>query len=158
MPSLRLAGALTLTCALAACADQGPPRELAGLWSAGPAACAADIGVRFEPGEVALRYAPEQSQTLMESPRYALERRGARLRVRISYRLPGAGGDVARGARGVMVLERDNDGWLKVDSHLLEDTRTGAARVRLQDDPVARAFRLRQCGPNAWIEGLRGMT
>ncbi|MGE0828489.1 MAG: hypothetical protein AB7O04_03960 [Hyphomonadaceae bacterium] len=136
---------------LAACGSE-PPQELAGLWGAGPANCEAGIGVRFASNSISAHF-DGASQTLLDRPIYDVERRGARVRVRVTYELPG--GD-AVGSKGVLVLERGEDGWLRTMTHRLENIRTGSAHIRLNDDPVARAFRLRKCGPDAWIEGLRG--
>ncbi|MGE0045385.1 MAG: hypothetical protein AB7J28_08065 [Hyphomonadaceae bacterium] len=141
--------------ALVACAGESPPRELQGLWGQGPAACDAGIGVTFAAGAVQAHYA-DDTQTLLDQPRYALERRGERVRVEISYRLPRPPGAGHVSARGELLLERGADGWLHTVSHRITDARTGAARVSLGADPVSATFRLRRCGPDAWIAGLRG--
>ena len=148
--------ASTATMALSGCGDGGPPSELSGLWSAGPAACDARIGVKFEPGAVAALY-DKGAEPLLKDASYEIERRGAHVRVRIVYDLPTpAGGARSPGARGILVVERGGDGWLNAVSHRLEDKRTGSARLAIGEDPVASAFHLRKCGPGAWIEGLRG--
>ena len=145
-----------LSCALilAGCGE-GPPQELNGLWSAGPAACAAGMGVRFEPDAITAIYR-NQRETLFEQPRYEVEERGAAFRVRIVYDLPRlAGGAQSAGAHGVLVLARDSDGVLAPTSHTLVDTITGSVRMRIADDP-ARALTLRPCGDHPWTEPLRG--
>jgi hypothetical protein len=156
---MRSGAAFVLTVGLACssgCARSGPPEELAGLWSAGPAACEAGIGVRFETSAVAAIY-ENGGETLLKAPDYDVERRGARVRVRVVYQLPAAaGGARSPGARGVLIVERGGDGWLNAVTHRLEDTRTGSARIAIGSDPVAAAFHLRKCGAGAWIEGLRG--
>lgn len=158
MKCVRLAAMMTLTGAAAGCLDSPPPPELQGLWSGGPAACAAQMGVRFLSDEVTAAFDDGRTQALLHDPEYAVERRGARLRVRISYALPAPDDAPELAARGALTLERDSDGWLNVADHRLQDARTGAVRLILNDDPAARAFRLRRCGPDAWIEGLRGTT
>jgi hypothetical protein len=141
---------------LGGCSRGGPPEELAGLWSSGPAGCEAGIGVQFEPGAVAAHYVAGR-EPLLKGTAYEIERRGARVRVRIAYDLPTSPGGVrSPGARGVLVVERGDDGWLNAVAHRLEDSRTGSARINIGPDPIASAFHLRKCGPGAWIEGLRG--
>jgi len=138
---------------LSGCAESGPPKELHGLWASGPAACDAGLGVRFG-GRAVSAHLDGAEQVLLDAPEYELQRRGARVRVKIEYDPPG--GRAATPVRGVLVLERGDDGWLTTVSHRLEDLRTGSAQIRIKGDAMAGLFRLRQCGPNAWIEGLRG--
>ena len=62
---------------------------------------------------------------------------GEPLRVRIEYALPRrTGAPHVAGAHGVLVLAFGADGALHAESHTLMDGRTGAARVRLEDDPA----------------------
>ncbi|MBI1185744.1 MAG: hypothetical protein GC206_00115 [Alphaproteobacteria bacterium] len=144
---------MTAGAALLAGCGAGAPKELNGLWASGPAACEAGLGVRFSDGAVSA-HVDGAEQVLLEAPRYDLERRGTRVRVRIDYAPPG--GRRASPVRGVLVLERGDDGWLNAVTHRLEDSRTGGVQMRLRDDAMARIFRLRPCGEDAWIEGLRG--
>lgn len=146
---------LAATAALSGCLGGGPPEELAGLWAAGPAACDAGLGVRFERAAVSAHF-DEETQVLLDRPDYEIERRGERVRVRISYQLPKPEEGARPSVRGVLILERGEDGWLHTRAHRFEDPRTGSAHVRIAGDPAAQIFRLRKCGPDAWIEGLRG--
>src|SRR5262245_22568602 len=103
-----------LALALAGCGSAGPPSELSGLWSAGPAACAAGMGVRFDGDAIEAIYDSNQRQTLFEHPRYQLEASGKEFRVRITYALPvQPGGASSAGAYGVLVLTRDGEGVLR---------------------------------------------
>lgn len=146
-------GAAIVSAAMLAGCGGGAPKELDGLWAGGPAACEAGLGVRFRDDAVSAHLEGAE-EVLLEAPRYALQRPGARVRVRIDYAPPG--GRQASPVRGVLVLERGEDGWLSAVAHRLEDARTGSALVRLRGDAMARIFRLRRCGADAWIEGLRG--
>jgi len=142
--------------ALAGCAaaTAAPPAELDGLWSAGPAACAAGVGVRFR-GEVIEAVYEDESEVLFERPRYEVEHTGEAFRVRIVYDLPEGVGGPRRG-RGLLVLARQpNDGIAPV-THTLLDGRTGAARVRIADDPAIGLLTLEPCGAHPWREQLRG--
>ena len=133
-----------------------PPAELAGLWSAGPAACAAGVGVRFEADEIQVVY-EEETQTLFEHPRYNLESGGETFRVRISYGLPRVtGGARVGGGRGVLVRARQPSGGLAPVMHSIMDGRTGSARMRIADDPAVQALTLAPCGAHPWREDLRG--
>jgi hypothetical protein len=155
MKRLRAFAAL-LCLVLAGCAGARPPEELSGLWSAGPAACAAGVGVRFR-GEAIQAIYDRQVETLFDQPRYQVEDRGDRFRVRITYALPRiAGGVRAAGARGVIILSRQPNGGLAPARHALIDTRTGTTRLRIADDPVSTLMTLEPCGPHPWREGLRG--
>lgn len=144
--------------ALGSCGSDGPPAELSGLWSAGPAACAAGMGVRFEGDKIDAVYDGER-ETLFERPRYRVEARGEQFRVRVLYDLPHqAGGVESAGAYGVLVLARDKDGWLRSASHNLIDARTGTARLRIAGDPTL-SFALQPCGgTHPWREILRGRS
>jgi len=134
-----------------------PPLELDGLWSAGPAACSEDVGVRFTAEAIVAAY-QDQEETLFAAPRYAVLD-GDPFRVRIEYRLPRAGGRGVAGARGVLVLAQAEDGALSAESHALLDGRTGAARLRLRDDPATKLLALEPCGPRRGRGvGLRGLT
>lgn len=146
-----------IAAALGGCARAEPPVELSGLWSAGPAACAAGVGVRFEADGIAAIY-DDQRETLFESPRYRLEGAGESFRVRIRYELPRRpGGAHAAGGYGVLVLERGAGGMLHPASHNLVDGLTGSARLRIENDPALDALSLRPCGDaHPWIEALRG--
>lgn len=139
-----------------AAAKAGPPAELNSLWSAGPAACAAGVGVRFRSDAIEAVY-DDEVETLFERPRYHLEHVGEAFRVRIVYDLPRAiGGPAATGAHGVLVLARQpNDGIAPI-AHALLDGRTGAARVRIADDPAVALLTLEPCGAHPWREQLRG--
>jgi hypothetical protein len=142
--------------ALAGCAAASPPPELEGLWSAGPAACNAGVGVRFRADAIEAVY-DREVETLFAHPRYAVEPGGDVFRVRIVYdlpRLPNGGG--ARGAHGVLVLAQQPDGSLAAERHALVDARTGAARMRLVNDPAANLLSLEPCGAHPWREELRG--
>lgn len=155
MKRLRLLTAL-LCLALAGCAGARPPEELAGLWSAGSAACTAGVGVRFRGDAIQAVY-DRQVETLFAEPRYEVEDRGEHFRVRITYDLPSiAGGVRAAGARGELVLARQPNGGLAPAAHALIDTRTGTTRLRIAGDPVATLMTLEPCGPHPWREGLRG--
>jgi hypothetical protein len=148
--------ALSLVLAVASCAGSEPPAELSGLWSAGPAACEAGVGVRFERDAIEVVYA-RQTETLFDNPRYEIERGGDNFRIRITYDLPRvAGGARTVGAHGVVVLMRTNDGRIAPEMHNLVDGRTGAARTRIVDDPAVTALSLQPCGAHPWREGLRG--
>jgi len=155
---MQRAMALISLCFLgSACAGPAdPPAELAGLWSAGPAACAAGVGVRFEADEIQVVY-EEETQTLFEHPRYNLESGGETFRVRITYALPRVtGGARVAGARGVLVLARQPSGGLAPVMHSIMDGRTGSARMRIADDPAVQALTLAPCGAHPWREDLRG--
>lgn len=157
MARLRLPFALAWLVTLAACSGAArPPDELGGLWSAGQAACAAGVGLRFTPHAIEAVY-QDQHETLFARPRYAVEAHGAAFRVRISYQLPQRpGGARSVGARGEVVLARQGAGIAAV-SHNLHDGLTGAARVRLANDPAETLFRLRPCGSgHPWRSDLRG--
>ena len=152
-----LTGALGVAALAASCAAP-PPAELSGLWSAGPAACAAGVGVRFGDDAIAAIYDHDR-QTLFEHPRYYDESRHGVLRVRIEYSLPQQpGGAVSAGAEGVLELGRASDGGLEVLSHNLLDHRTGTAQVRIVGDPAADVLRLVPCdgAHPVIIEQLRG--
>jgi hypothetical protein len=151
----KLYAALAAAGALAGCGS-GPPRELSGLWSAGPAACAAHVGVRFGQDAITAVY-DKQREALFEHPRYDVEERGEAFRVRIVYALPQqAGGAVSAGAHGVLLVVRDPDGGLRAVSHTLVDPRTGSVRMRIADDPALEALALKPCGPVHRGAGLRG--
>jgi len=140
-----------------ACAARShPPSELSGLWSAGPAACAAGIGVRFENDAIEVVY-EDATETLFDQPDYRLESGGETFRVRITYELPRvAGGARVAGAHGVLVLGRQPNGGLAPLMHTIVDARTGSARVRMGDDPAVQALTLSPCGAHPWREDLRG--
>lgn len=151
-----LIAALGLSLAVANCTEFGPPAELSGLWSAGPAACAAGVGVHFGPKAIEVVY-DGQSETLFERPRYRREGGGDTLRIRIVYDLPHPpGGARVLGARGVLVLARQADGGIAPEAHNLIDGRTGAARLRISDDPAVALLTLAPCGAHPWREDLRG--
>ncbi|MEZ5994895.1 MAG: hypothetical protein R3C25_04015 [Hyphomonadaceae bacterium] len=148
--------ALVLALACANCSPATPPAELSGLWGAGAAACAAGVGVRFQADTIEVVYGGARSQTLFDHPRYQ-QLAGENFRVRITYQLPEvAGGARVAGAHGVLVLARQPGGGVAPESHSLIDPRTGAARIRLLDDPAVRALTLSPCGDHPWREELRG--
>jgi hypothetical protein len=158
MRRVRPLPALACGLALAACGSAAaPPRELSGLWSAGPAACEAGVGVRFGGDSIAAVYDDER-QTLFKHPHYTVESDSdEQFQVRISYELPHrAGGARSTGAEGILVLERSADGGIEVASHNLLDARTGTARVRIVNDPAVNVLRLQPCGDHAWRMALRG--
>lgn len=138
---------------LAGCGE--PPQELAGVWSAGPAACAAGMGLEFGKRSIDAVYAGER-QILFQNPRYAVEHGPDALRIVVRYDAPPAGGE--KRVRGEVVLERGADGWLKPLSRRLEDPRTGTVRIRIGDDPLTTALAVRRCGPDSFIPGLRGRS
>lgn len=149
--------ALMTALACAGCARSSPPAELAGLWSSGPAACAAGVGVRFGADAINVVY-DEQSETLFQRPRYEVFGQGEPFRVRITYDLPRVtGGAAVAGARGVIVLAERPDGAIAPTAHSLIDARTGAGRVRFVHDAAMQALTLRPCEGAAWPEEtLRG--
>lgn len=155
----RATALLSLLCLASACAQPShPPAELAGLWSAGPAACAAGVGVRFEPDAIEVVY-EDETQTLFDHPRYKLEGSGETFRVRITYQLPRVtGGARVVGAHGVLVLARRANGVIAPVMHTISDARTGSARMRIGDDPTMQAMTLTPCGEHPWREDLRGRT
>lgn len=139
------------------CAKAAPPPELDGLWSAGQAACDAGVGIRFTP-EAILAVYEDEAEVLFAAPHYELQQGGAAFRVRISYALPRpVGGAAVNGAHGVLVLEREG-GRLQATAHNLIDQRTGAARLRIEDDPAMMTMSLTPCGRHVWRDDLRGMT
>jgi len=145
-----------LALALTGCSGGGPPAELSGLWSAGPAACAAGVGVQFGAGAIAAIY-DRHRETLFDQPTYQVESQSGDFRVRILYPLPTQpGGARSAGAHGELMLVRDADGGLRPSSHTLVDPRTGSVRMRIVDDPAMSALTLRPCGRHHGSEGLRG--
>lgn len=144
--ALLLCGLIGLT---AGC-DAGPPRALHGLWSAGPAACAAGVGLEFGEDAIAAVYGSER-ETLFVRPRYSESHVGGAMQVAIDYELPQGGG-----MEGRLVLRRGDDGWLRPVSHLMRNKLTGAARAPIGEDRTALALTVRPCAPDAWLEGLRG--
>jgi hypothetical protein len=158
MASARLIIAwLGLTLA-AACSRAAPPAELNGLWSAGPAACDAGVGIRFQPKAIEAIY-EDGRETLFDHPRYEVVSAGEDFRVRITYQLPRiAGGARTAGAHGLIVLERSDTGGIRPAMHTLIDGLTGTARVRIADDPAITALTLRPCGRHPWREDLRGLS
>jgi hypothetical protein len=150
---------LSLVLLASACAGPShPPAELNGLWSAGPAACAAGVGVRFQADAIEVVY-EDATQILFDHPRYNLESSGQTFRVRITYDLPRVtGGARVAGAHGVLVLARQPNGGLAPINHSIIDARTGAARMRIGDDPAVQALTLSPCGAHPWREDLRGRT
>ena len=148
---------LFLTTLASACAGPThPPAELNGLWSSGPAACAAGIGVRFESDKIEVVY-EDSTQTLFEHPRYNLESNERSFRVRITYDLPRVtGGTRVAGAHGVLILARQSGGGLAPVTHSIVDARTGSQRMRIANDPVVQALTLTPCGAHPWREDLRG--
>ena len=147
---------LGLAVAAAACRSAAPPAELSGLWSSSQAACEAGVGVRFGADAIRAMY-DGQSEVLFRAPRYEAEGNEADFRVRIRYALPRpAGGAHSQGAHGMIVLARSPGGGLAPRAHNLLDARTGAARLRVMDDPAAALLTLEPCGPHPWREGIRG--
>lgn len=143
---------------LAGCDAGRPPAELSGLWSAGPAACAAGVGVRFGSDAINAVY-DDQRQMLFEHPRYDVEGRGQAFRIRILYALPvQPGGANSIGAHGVILLEHERDGGLRAISHTLVDPRTGSVRMRIADDPALEALALKPCGGPRHGHDLRGRS
>lgn len=158
MASARLIIAWLCLTLASACSRTAPPAELNGLWSAGPAACQAGVGIRFRPKVIEAIY-EDGHETLFDHPRYEVISAGEDFRVRIIYDLPRiAGGVRAVGAHGVIVLERSAEGGIRPATHTLIDGLTGSARVRIDDDPAATALTLQPCGRHPWREGLRGLT
>lgn len=140
----------------ASCSAARPPEELHGLWSAGPAACAAGVGVRFNADAIEVIY-ERQTEVLFARPRYHVEAGGDDFRVRIRYDLPHMpGGARSLGAHGVLILARQADGSIAPETHTLVDVRTGAARLRIADDPARTVLTLEPCGAHPWREALRG--
>jgi len=143
--------------AVAGCAEAPPPQELSGLWSAGPAACAAGVGVRFRAGAIEAVY-PGETETLFADTTYRVETRTEdAFRVRIEYDMPRLAGSAdVLGSHGVLVLARQPNGAIALEQHTLIDGRTGAARVRLTEDPAGTLLSLEPCGAHPWREELRG--
>lgn len=148
---------LALLFTLAGCAGGSAPSQLSGLWSAGPAACAAGVGVRFDADAIRAVY-DNESEILFANPRYALESDGEMFRVRIVYDLPQvAGGARVVGSHGVLVLARQRgEGGIAPVAHSMVDGRTGAARMRLVGDPAIGLMTLEPCGAHPWGAPLRG--
>lgn len=152
MGMLRLCAISFILLALAAC-RAGPPAQLAGLWSTGPASCSAGIGLEFNEKSVDAVYAADR-QILFLNPRYEMRGGGDEFRVRIRY-------DVTKAHKtlvGVLDLQRQRDGSLRPIAHRIHDTLTGATRLRVGEDPLALALMVRPCAPNAWNGDLRGRT
>lgn len=150
---------LASLCLVAGCGGSRPPSVLDGLWSAGQPACEAGVGVRFTSEAIEAVYG-DGTETLFAHPHYSLEGYGDDQRVRITYDLPRQpGGAESIGARGVLVLARGEDGRIIPEMHNLLDARTGAARLRLADDPARNVLSLMPCGPTPWRGGgLRGLS
>lgn len=147
-----------LALALVGCGGARPPEELSGLWSAGPAACQVGVGVRFRSGAIVAVY-DRQVEVLFARPRYEVARGGDSFEVRIAYDLPRiTGGARTAGSHGVLVLARQRDGGLAPVRHVLVDGRTGATRVRLNNDPATSLMTLQPCGRHPWSGGIRGLT
>jgi len=143
---------LLTAAALVGCAGEGPPRQLAGRWSRGAAACDAGIGLEFGKHGVDAVYGGERERLLAE-PRYQSGWEAGRYLVRIRYAAPNGR---RAGARGELVLERRDDGWLVPVAHRTENAWTGAQRMRLGRDPFLLQLMVRPCKRTDWIAGLRG--
>lgn len=155
MARLRTFLALIGVFAASACGAKPPP-ELAGMWSIGPAACEAGVGVRFDEHAIQASY-DRHRETLFENPRYKLLRGGRMFRVRITYDLPRLpGGAYSVGARGVVILARQPDGRIMPEVHNLLDARTGSARLQFVGDPAVAALTLSKCGEQLQPMTLRG--
>jgi hypothetical protein len=127
---------------------------LAGLWSRGEGACEAKLGVTFA-ADAIWAQTPEGRSILFNEPIYELERGGSQFQVRIRYALPNVAGRVTgRGRFGILILKRDTSGWLRPLTHHSLDTRTGSARLRLNQPHLLQALTLVRCGANGF--GLRG--
>jgi hypothetical protein len=144
--ALLLSGLLALT---AGC-ETGPPPALQGLWSTGPAACAAGVGLEFREDAIAAVYGSER-ETLFARPRYRETYTRAGLEISVDYELP-----QGRGMEGRLVLRRGDDGWLRPISHQMRTKLTGAVRAPIGEDRTALALTVRPCAPDAWLAGLRG--
>jgi len=154
-PILALLG---LSLASGCTAAAPPPPELAGLWSGGNAACDAGVGIHFTGDAIEAVYANHEREVLFADPRYEVESGDGGFRVRIIYDLPHPpGGARVVGAHGVLVLER-RDGGIAPVAHTMIDGRTGAARLRVEEDPVMTALTLQPCGRHPWRERLRGLS
>lgn len=154
----QLIASLGLAVAAGSCAAAQPPPELSGLWSAGDAACAAGVGVRFREGAIEAVY-DRETEVLFEHPHYEVLPDDERFRVRITYKLPElAGGAHSVGARGVLVLAQQPDGGVAPESHQMVDARTGAARIRIQDDAAQALMTLEPCDGRPSRQGLRGLS
>jgi hypothetical protein len=152
MAQLRFAILAVSAFAVSGCTPSGPPPDLAGRWSRGAAACSAGIGPEFGRDSVDAVYAGER-ETLLTRPRYRARWEDGHYRVRIHYTAPSG---AKAGARGELVLERRDDGWLVPIAHRRLNAWTGAQRIRLGRDPLLLHLTVRPCGPNSWIGGLRG--
>jgi hypothetical protein len=153
-----IGGFLCLAATSSGCgASLGPPAELLGLWSAGPAACAAGVGLSFDNNAVQARIGNDR-ETLFEDPIYRREGVGEAFRVRIDYALPLAPGVSHVGPRGALVLARGPEGRLRPVSHMMTDPLTGSVRMRIKDDPVISSLDLKPCGDHSWNGGLRGRS
>ena len=154
----RVVAPFCILLALAGCSGARAPEQLSGLWSSGQAACEAGVGVRFGANAIEAVY-DQRAVALFKHPRYRLERSGGEPRIRITYDLPYLPGGVrSAGAHGVVILVRRDDGGIEPASHQMVDPRTGAVRVRVQNDPVRDLLSLQPCGPSPWRSELRGRT
>lgn len=135
----RTVWAILAVCGAAGCA-QGPPPALDGLWSRSEAACAIGAGVRFEADAVRVYYG-RSDRVLFDHPKYAVERRGDEVRVRIDYAQPDGG------VGGSLVLHRTHEGWIRPVSHQFADKTTGSVSVRLAGEDVTQFFTLQLCAP-----------
>ncbi len=124
-----------------ACAPETAPRELEGLWSRSAGGCAAQAGVRFGDDAVRVHYGRSQ-EVLFADPRYRVERRGAIVRITVTYRRPA---EAASASRRTLVLERDAADGLRPVAHDFADGSTGAVRVDLGGEDFTLALTLRRC-------------
>jgi len=126
---------------VAACAPDTPPRELEGLWSRSAGGCAANAGVRFDADAVRVFYGRTE-EVLFEAPVYRVERRADAARITLTYRRPA---EPFQAARRELVLERSAGDGLRPVAHGFADGSTGAVRVELGGEDLARAMTLRRC-------------
>ena len=145
--------------ALTGCGSERPPAELAGLWSAGPAACEAGMGLRFEDEAIAAVY-DGQREVMFQNPRYRVEEHGEEFRVRVSLRLAAPTWRRAKASAHMACWcwRATRRAALRPSSHNLIDARTGSARMRIVGDPTL-SFALQPCGDHhPWRENLRGRS